>query len=147
MRVGYFVYNGKRYESGTKFLFGSKQIGTFLWRDDESGYISYIYTPMPSCYNMLPAPNIAIRKSNDFWKVFKGVTGEIDNSIKPPVIKQKSDSQIDGLAAGWLWYIFLMVASVIFNDVIGLWILWSFIFFTWRSDKIKKEGFYYERQV
>lgn len=147
MRLGYFVYNGKRYESGTKFLFGGNQEGTFLWRDDESGYISYIFTPIPNYYNMFPEPTTAIRKSNDFWRVFEGVTGEVNPTIKPPVLKQRQDSQIDGLVIGWMWYILLMVISVIFNDRIGLWALWTFIFFSWRFDKIKKEGFYYERQV
>lgn len=147
MRQGYFVYNGKRYESGTKFYFGGKQVGTFLWQDYESGYVSYIFTPIPNYYNMFPKPNTSIRKSNDFWRVFEGVTGEVDPAVKPPVLKQRPDSQIDGLFIGWLWYIVLMAVSTIFKDNIALWALWTFLFFSWRADKIKKEGKYYERKV
>lgn len=147
MRQGYFVYNGKRYESGTKFLFSGGDIGTFLWRDDESGYISYIFTPKPNYYNMFPKPVNVMRKSKDFWSAFKGVTGEVDDTVKPPVLKQRPDSQIDGLLIGWLWYIVLMAVSTIFYDRIGLWALWTFLFFSWRHSKIEKEGKYYDRQV
>ena len=62
-----------------------------------------------------------------------------------PIIKTKKDFQIDGLFLGWMWYIFLMLISVIFNGAIGLWILISIVFFSWRAKKIKREGTYIER--
>ena len=72
------------------------------------------------------------------------ITDKIDTSVHSPVEKKMKDTQIDGLFLGWMWYIFLMIISVIFKDAIGLWILWSVVFFTWRKNKIKKEGTYIE---
>ena len=59
-------------------------------------------------------------------------------------INYGKDTEIDGLVLGWMWYIFLMVIATVFKDALGLWGLISFVFFTWRSDKIKKEGKYIE---
>lgn len=147
MRVGYFMYNGKRYESGAKFLFNGGNVGTFLWEDYDSGYISYVYTPIPNCYNVFPSPSKVIQKRKDFWNNFESVVVEMDNRIKPPVLRQRPDFQIDNMDVGWAWYITLMLISTIFHERIGLWALFTAIFFTWRSKKIKKEGMYYERQV
>ena len=79
-----------------------------------------------------------------FQNNFIRVTDRADPGVVAPSIKTKSDMQIDGLFLGWMWYIFLMAISAIFNDAIALWILISVVFFNWRSNKIKKEGTYIE---
>ena len=66
------------------------------------------------------------------------------SNIGELIEKRRKDSQIDGLFLGWMWYIFLMLISIVFKEALGLWIFISIVFFKWRSDKIKKEGTYIE---
>ena len=53
---------------------------------------------------------------------------QTDNRNKPP----SWDVEV-----AWIWYIVIMVATVIFKDRIGLWILESFIFFGWKEGIFK----------
>lgn len=156
MRQGYFVYNGKRYESGTEFLLNMTLLYdgstyqrkcTFLYYDTENGRFYYQMEQQGNPYSMSTHTVRAYATTEEFNKNFAGITGNVDISIKPPVLKQRPDSQIDGLFIGWLWYIVLMAVSTIFYDRIGLWALWTFLFFSWRHSKIEKEGKYYDRQV
>lgn len=47
------------------------------------------------------------------------------------------DWDYTGLITGWVIYIFFMCLWCIFNGCIGLWILTSVVFFTWRNNKLK----------
>lgn len=137
----YFVYNGKQYYTGTIFIV-----------NEHSKQIEAIFI----CYNMDTKKYIYKTKNKTIdgckWMVYEkyfynhlvSVTDKIDNTAHMPFVKQFKDSQINGLFLGWMWYIFLMIISVIFKDAIGLWILWSVVFFSWRKKKIKKEGTYIE---
>lgn len=137
----YFVYNGKQYYTGTIFIV-----------NEHSKQIEAIFI----CYNMDTKKYIYKTKNKTIdgckWMVYEkyfynhlvSVTDKIDNTAHMPFVKQFKDSQINGLFLGWMWYIFLLIISVIFKDAIGLWILWSVVFFSWRKKKIKKEGTYIE---
>lgn len=132
----YFVVNGKTYYTGTIIVvknMGNKEKATFICYDTE--HDRYIYK-IRDCRHNVPAEY--------FWRNLIEITEQINFSAKAPEVKTLKDSQIDGLALGWIWYIFLMAISVIFKDAIGLWILISIVFFSWRADKIKKGGKYIE---
>lgn len=137
----YFEYKGKKYYTGTIFIMNDHG------RQIEAAFI---------CYNMDTEKYIYKVKNNTidgcrctvyekyFYNHFVSVTDKVDNAVHMPIVKQFKDTQIDGLFLGWVWYIFLMIISTIFKDAIGLWILWSVVFFSWRKKKIKEEGTYIE---
>ena len=132
----YFEINGKKYYTGTVFIvkrLGEQVEASFICYDEVNA--RYIYK-IGICTMLVYDAH--------FWNAFVSVTNKRDNSAHMPVVKQKRDLNIDGLFIGWVWYIFLMLISCIFKDVIGLWILISFVFFIWRSIKIKEEGKYIE---
>ena len=137
MYQNYFVVNGKKYYTGTVFivkdLCANQVKASFVCYDTD--YHVYVYK-IGNCMSRTP----------DQWfeKLFICVTDKVDEKVHLPITKTKKDRNIDGLVLGWIWYIFLMSLSAIFKDAIGLWILISIVFFTWRAKKIKEEGTYIE---
>lgn len=137
MLQNYFIANGKKYYTGTVIIvehLGKQVEASFMYYDVDMN--KYFYK-IKNCTHAVP--------TEYFNRVFIGATDKTDPTVHLPVIKTKKDFQIDGLFLGWMWYIFLMLISVIFNGAIGLWILISIVFFSWRAKKIKKEGTYIER--
>lgn len=136
MWQNYFIINGEKYYTGTIFIINDmgKQVeASFICYDLE--HSKYIYK-IEEC--MWHSPD------KYFQKNFISVTNKRDNRVHMPVVKKRKDLDIDGLFIGWVWYVFLMALSIIFNGTIGFWILFSVIFFSWRSNKIKEEGTYIE---
>lgn len=136
MKQDYFVVNGTKYYTGTIFIVnhvGQHSEATFIYYDTDLA--KYFYK-VKDC-------RCAADQKN-FQRVFVAVTDKIDAAAHMPITKSIKDSAIDSLFIGWLWYIFLMLVSTIFKDVIGLWILISVFFFVWRKKKIEEEGTYIE---
>ena len=139
----YFYYNGNNYYAGTKMLVkdwnGDAPIEvTFKCHNVDSN--DYVYTNMYGgdilmSSDLFYSRIIKIIEQKDLTTLVNELeaSGAFDqNTIK--------DSQIDGLLLGWIWYIFLMAISTIFNDRIGLWILISIVFFGWRNAKRNSEA-------
>lgn len=140
MKQEYFIYENIKYNSGTDIVINKYDSGykypvraVFLYYD--TGKDVY-----------------AIQVGNDIkeytTKEFKTMIFRcIYNSH--PVKYQKLRSEltfqkeleIEGLLLAWIWYIFIMVVAIIFNDRIGIWILSSIIFFRYRNKKIKEAGY------
>ena len=137
MYQNYFIINNKKYLSGTIFV-----IKNAMGEPVEATFVCYDTTRQKYVYNIGVCKHHVSQEY--FQKMFIGVTNKINNSTHTPEVKTKPDYKINGLFIGWIWYIFLMSVSSIFYDRIGLWILISIVFFTWRSSKIKKEGTYVE---
>ena len=60
-------------------------------------------------------------------------------NVQPTMVSTSNDRDKPpswDVEVAWIWYIAIMLVTVIFKDRIGLWILESFIFFCW------KEGFF-----
>lgn len=136
MRQNYCVINGKRYYTGAVFIvnhFGQKTEAAFICYDtDRSKYIFKIN----NC--------ICCETHSSLQRKLISSTNKFNGKVHMPETKTKKDFEIGGLLLGWMWYIFLMVISAIFKDAIGLWILISVVFFSYRSKKIKEEGTYIE---
>lgn len=136
MMRNYFEVNGEKYYTGTVFIvknMGKQVEATFICYNTERSL--YVYKIDRCRYYM----------HNDmFVHNFVCVTDKRNMDARMPVTKTRKDMDIDGLFIGWVWYIFLMALATIFKENIGLWILISVIFFSWRSEKIKKEGTYIE---
>lgn len=136
MKQNYFVVNGKKYYTGTIFIIDD------MGEETEASFICYD-AEESRCYYKINE-RICNVSYKTFRRIFIAVTHGINDKTHMPTVKKMKDSDINGLFIGWVWYIFLMAISVIFKDVIGLWILISIIFFSWRSKKIKEEGTYIE---
>ena len=136
MKQNYFILDGVTYYTGSVFV--TKNMGkcveaSFLYYDTDRS--RYFYKINDCVYNV---------DDNHFWRTFVSVTYKVNENVRMPNVKTKKDIEIPGLFIGWVWYIFLMAVSCIFNGAIILWILISVIFFVWRANKIKKEGTYVE---
>lgn len=137
MKQNYFEYNGKKYYTGTVFITRDN-----MWIETEASFICYDTDHEEYIFNIR---GCRYRDRGEvFWKRFIAVTDKVNNNVRMPVTKTMKDMQIEGLFIGWVWYVFLMLVSTIFNDAIGLWIFISVVFFSWRAKKIKEEGTYIE---
>ena len=136
MLQNYILLNGKKYYSGSVFIvncMGKESEATLIGYNRE--YDSYF----------LKINNKTCRmKSGIFKKSFVRTTDNTNTDINIPVEKQRKDFDSCDLFLGWVWYIFLMAVSAIFNGAVFLWILISIVFFSWRAKKIKEEGTYIE---
>lgn len=136
MKQNYFTVNNKEYYTGTVFLVRHTSgvvKASFMYYDTE--YKKFVYKANDCVWCV---------GNDEFQLRFLSVTDGVDDSVSIPTREKMKDSEIDGLFIGWIWYIFLMTISVIFNDRIVLWIIISVVFFSWRSKKIKEEGMYIE---
>lgn len=136
MLQNYIVFNGEKYYAGSIFVvncMGKASEAILIGYNDE--YTSYFFK----------VNNKTCRMTESVFKnSFIRATGNVVMNQNIPTEKQRKDFDIDGLFLGWVWYIFLMVISIVFKDVIALWIVISIVFFSWRAKKIKKEGMYVE---
>lgn len=151
MRVGFFIYNGNKYPSGTiiKVRMNDNVIGAEYITDAcfcfvilESGRYVFKVRDKKYCY-----PQAL------FWQVFEGVTNSIDQQYviqaetevfgfyRPKKLSFTEELNIDGMFLAWLWYIFIMLVAIIFNDRLVIWIAASIIFFNYRKRKLRKEGY------
>lgn len=136
MKQNYFKLDGKKIYSQAVLIIresGMEKEATFVYYDTGR-----------KKYALKVGRQLTIMRDDMFNRCLISVTNKIDTSVQGPVLKKKKDSEINGLATGWLWYIVLMAMFSIFKQNIEIWIMLSFYFFWWRHDKIKKEGYYYE---
>ena len=136
MKQNYFLVNGIKHYTGTVFIAnqnGKQSNATFIFYDTE--YRKFVYRIKDCNY---------VVGEDEFRKRFITITEKKDCTTTTPIQKQMKDFEIEGLFVGWMWYIFLMVISTILQDAIYFWILISIVFFSWRANKIKREGMYIE---
>lgn len=141
MKEKYFIYNGKKYYSGTNIIIWwtctfTKSVmranAAFIEHDLSNGqYVVEIYGKQ------------YFYSEDHFYKVLCSV---IDNSkvnvSKTPKPHTFTDElNIDGLLIAWIWYIFIMAVGVIFYDRIAIWIFASVVFFNYRNNKLKEAGY------
>ena len=136
MYQNYFFVNDKQYYTGTIFIIKD------ITKPSEASFICYDTDHAIFIYKIGECTYRAHVKY--FNEHFIEVTDKIDPNVRMPVRKRRKEFDVEGMFLGWVWYIFLMLISTIFKGVIGFWILISWVFFGWRSDKIKKEGTYVE---
>ena len=84
----------------------------------------------------------------DNWNIYKLSEEEIQIYIKSILqdgaIELKNENfdpkYIDGIASAWIWYAIIMFFALFLQgveNVIGVWVISTFIFFNWRHKKIK----------
>lgn len=132
----YFEINGEKYYTGTVFIVkynGRPTEASFVYYDTER--FKYVFKINDITFHY---------PDSWFWDMFIEVTDKKNTYVHLPIVKRKREFDIDGMSVGWTWYITLMLISLIFKDAIGLWVFISIVFFSWRSEKINKEGTYIE---
>ena len=140
----YFVYKGKRYDTGTIVILSRFDIYSKRICDTKS---KFLYYDTESCEYVFDIYGKEYKYSEQYFN---------DNfvSIYDPEIKythaqqQQKNSHtisdelnIDGLFIAWMWYIFIMIVGFIFYDRIGIWIFASIVFFNYRNKKLKEAGY------
>lgn len=141
MKREYFVHNGVQYNKGTIIIIQWPSIyarclcdekATFLYYDTDT--CEYIIEIFGKTYNY---------SKESFERDFKGVYGQNKAAIMPTYTKYtfSDELNIDGLMIAWIWYVFIMIVATIFHDRVGLWVLASIVFFTYRNNKLKEAGY------
>lgn len=141
MKQNYFVHNGRQYNTGEliPFRFFDYRVGRsydtqvkFLYYDTETK--EYFIEVYGKEYNYT---------ENLFYRNMYNVA-----SPRAPAANVNNNKHtfsdelnIDGLLIAWIWYVFIMLVSIVFHDRIGIWILASIIFFNYRSKKLKEAGY------
>ena len=131
----FFEYNGKKYYTGTVVK------AKFAHKGHNRQYVFLAYDK--TCNNYIcQQGDFKLRMYPDYFynQWLAEVTNDMDATAQAPKEKLKNDANIDGLLFGWILYIFLMVISTIFVDRVMMWIIWSVIFFAYRSSAREKEG-------
>jgi hypothetical protein len=136
MYQNYFVVNDVKYYTGSVFIYNEGL------KEEEMSFICY--DTAKDIYIYKRKECICNTPSKLFWKQFVATTNKVNKNVHMPMEKVLKDRYIADLPLGWAWYIFLMMVATIFKGAIVLWILISYVFFNWRSKKIKKEGTYIE---
>ena len=155
MKQGYFIYNGIQYNEGTRLIMTDRRslnktnsLATFNGFDTDTGK-----------YHISICCRDEELSQEEFDKLYQGVWDGCYGLIKPTpesipkhklTIQQcppqkkftfQDELSIDGLLIAWIWYVFIMAVAVIFYDRIGIWILTSIVFFSYRNKKLKEAGY------
>lgn len=144
----YFIYNGKKYYSGTIILVKSNNHITHHIDSTEATFLYYLVNKQK--YVIQIGNCTHYWNVDDFNNMFLGITEKRNVNINK-VMQEKYDAfdksytfidelYIDGLFVAWVWYIFIMAAATILKDRIGIWIFASIVFFCYRNKKLKERG-------
>ena len=136
----YFIYNNVKYPTGTEIIMRPLHRNSKCTQCEKAYFICFDEANDTFVYRCDGKQYFL--HSNNFWRRFEGVTGTVNNNIQVPEMTRIKDFQITNLFFGWVWYIFIMIVLVLFKNAIFGWILISIIFFSWRHDVLKKEGYY-----
>lgn len=136
-----FLYKGQMYETGAivkikedkKDQFDFCSILVFDGYDVESKYcvFHYIY----DCWQVF---NIHIL---DLEIVIDEVTPAY-SSIKKKSCHKVEEKYVEGIVSAWIWYILAMLFGLVakgIDNTILVWVGVSFVFFTWRHQKLNGE--------
>lgn len=145
MKQNYFIYNDKKYYSGTviemqrydwKLKRTQIQEMIFIYRDPEIQ--KYLLKTNYDC-------DLDLYSYQEFNDKLITITNKINiDRIRIeyewhfPKHTLNKELKIDGMFIAWVWYVFIMLLLVIFNGRILGWILVTFIFTKYRNEKLRK---------
>ena len=142
-RQYYFDYEGKRYPCGTVL-----KVDTFYATRSKTGMDIFEFCiPEKGLYKLY---NNGWYYEENFCKMLVNATNEIDEKyltykkneiLESKLTLGKEISYVDGMGLMWLWYIFLMAITFIFQGFYFYWIYLSALFFVLRYSRLKKYGY------
>lgn len=139
------LFNGKKFWKYVRF---DRQI-------NNCGSILYSFCAVKIDILSLRAMNMDRRETNKYalyftipaWhidsaigKITKAIclteeeSNAINNSLLDTIEHPKSDWSYPSLRIAWIVYIFVLIASLIFNQFYIIWIIATFVFFKWRKE-------------
>lgn len=137
----YFDYKGRRYPCGT--ILNLQMTCNKVQKD-----VFECCIPEKKMYKLYY--NKSWYSEESFYNMIVEVTNERDKKylaykqkeiLNTKLTLGKEINCIDGLGLAWLWYVFLMAISFIFNGFYIYWIYWSVLFFMYRNHKFKQQGY------
>ena len=147
----YFIYNGKRIETGTILKIKPWRPSsveqpveeiTFEWYVPEMDLYVFKYT---STYGTKGSgmrgdelKKYLIHPTN---KINTYVVQEHQMRMENNKLTFGKELQIDSMFFAWMWYIVLMAITFIFNGFVFYWIFLSICFYIYRNGKLKEEGY------
>ena len=132
-----FIFNGKKYYTGT-IIETNEDLRQFINSSSKLQYIGYKAEEKAYYFSSV----------YDIWKIYKvpkeQLSNYINNILYEGEIKNANyiiePKYIEGIVSAWIWYILIMFFAFFFKRIIYVIITWclaTFIFFNWRSKKIK----------
>ena len=149
----YFIYNGKTYPSGTIIKMRIQDQITKKEREENLIFSSVSGNNVYACREMVIKKYYCFSE-NDFCSAIIEVTDkihpdyiaaesmrqlQIERYNRKPTLSEQMN--IPSLGIAWIWYIIIMAVAIIFNDRVGIWLLASVIFFSYRKKKLREEGY------
>ena len=132
----YMKYKGKYYDKGTivkiRGILGVVTAEFTGWTYGNHGCFRPINENESSLYNNYNPGGV----NAYIVEIVKPVCPKLD-SVTPTQTENRSKPPSWDVEVAWIWYIVIMLVTVIFKDRIGLWILESFIFFGWKEGIFK----------
>lgn len=137
----YFKHNEKEYGIGT--IIEIKKNKTYIYKFGTHLVFEGINDDGTYCFRALYDKLLRFDLSQD------DLNSHINNITKGTAITDLSENNmimnpnfIDGIVEAWTWYILIMCGAFFLNgftNVIGLQVLASIIFWSWRAKKMKGE--------
>ena len=148
MRQYCFNYEGRQYNIGTVVIIKSSDCcghpcqkeASFLYHDVEQKRFVFKIEDVKYYYleKHLQDKIINITDKVD-QKAIDEVNQIIARENRTPTLQDEFN--IDGLFIAWMWYIIIMLVSIIFKDRVLAWVGVSIVFFNYRKEKLRKAGF------
>ena len=144
----YFMYHGRRVEPGTilkiKPWCGVEEV-IFEWYVPESDIYVLKYFNSRNVHGMTGVG----MHGEEFRRLLISPTNKMDKWVVQSYQMRMENNkltfikelQVDGMLIAWLWYVVLMVVTLIFNGFYLYWAFISFCFFVYRYGKLKEEGY------
>lgn len=141
-RQNYFEYKGKKYPAGTVTVLSSGEKAVFyetmILDSGTKRYLVKINDKVintPGCYFVDKIVSVTNEQSVDY------IQWAYKNHLEAEEKEQytfRDELRIDGLCIAWMWYVFIMLIAIIFNDRFLIWFFASIIFFSYRNNKLKE---------
>jgi hypothetical protein len=145
MKQNYFIYKGDKCYSGTTI-----EINKYDPIFNKNNKINAIFSHITgdNKYVVKVNNNVFVYTENDFFKILISVINKIEAKNEAYEISNEKDKKhkfsdelnIEGMLIAWIWYIFIMLISIIFNGRMIIWVVASIIFFNYRNNKLRKAG-------
>ena len=146
-RYRFFMFNNKCYGVGTIFKFTQQYIDKrklkyHYGKLTDANYLTnwvVVKTGDKNCLNKIGFGIL----DEDLTEIIEEIIAPVEAIYTNPKDKEFAyrDFEISGMIEAWMIYLFFMGISSIFVCNVGLWIIISIVFFTWRYTEKSSYGY------
>lgn len=136
-----FYFKGSNYGRGTVVQIYEKKKGEFkfysylIFEECDNNNLCRFRSP----YNNWEHFNISTNQLQEYIEAITEPHAVIVNAGSYPQVNQE---YVEGIVDAWIWYILVMFLGLFLKgivNVLGVWILASIVFFSWRHKKMNGE--------